>query len=344
MNKTVKVGKGMQRGYEYYGYREILKEICENEGLDLKIVYKLLSKEHMSAAFLERIIYTYKNIFERYGLKTEDFIEYLNNNSVLVNMTNNSLENNLPLFDYAGLLDEVVFEDVHVLQKNYNSNDLYAVIRWMRDISDSSSPKLTVDQIKNHMRHLSYNQIQYLRQKYPYTKFVKENINSLFEFKTFKDRKPNKFLETLLEKFRILFESYGFGPEEYEEYLKENNIIFDINLRTLRFNLALFDYVGLLEEVIFNFPYVLAKNYEPEDLYAVIEHIKNKTNSKIGDISVPEIEYYFNDLTKLDLKDLRQMYPYTLGTAGRISLKHDALIKARLNENKAYTLKTQRAN
>ena len=59
---------------------------------------------------------------------------------------------------------------------------------------------------------------------------------------------------------------------------------------------------------------------------------------------MPEIEYYFNDLTKLDLKDLRQMYPYTLGTAGRISLKHDALIKARLNENKAYTLKTQRAN
>ena len=70
MNKTVKVGKGMQSGYEYCGYREILKEICENEGLDLKIVYKILGKEHMSAAFLERIIYTYKNIFERYGLKT----------------------------------------------------------------------------------------------------------------------------------------------------------------------------------------------------------------------------------------------------------------------------------
>ncbi|MBQ3141956.1 MAG: hypothetical protein IJB82_00425 [Bacilli bacterium] len=336
--RTVRsVGAAAQKAMDYNSRVKALETFCLRNGFSYDYFIKLKkqsdSHNHMSNDFIENLFDEYESNFERNGKSHEDFVAYMEKNISSLEIQKGTLENNFALYDYAGVLDEVI-GNAYILSKNHNPGDLHAVIRYLRDTSNSTSPKLQLNQILNMLKKSSYAELKNLKERYPYSESKIGVVRTLHKIKSNRECEYSEFLETLLEKFRILFESYGFGPEELEKYVKENDIIYDINPRTLRYNFALYDSIGVLEEVLFDYPDILARNHNPEDLYAVIERMKELGIQKP---LVQEIDYYLKALNKEELENLRNVFPYTTGKSGRNNSRHQALINSRLNANKAYS-------
>lgn len=161
----------------------------------------------------------------------------------------------------------------------------------------------------------------------------KEGLNGIVYKRMCGNKLPFEHFEAIINELKQVFESFGYGPEEYLKYINANPNIIEFDLSLLKYNLALLDYAGVLEQSLYLEPNLLYKRINPSELFSIIKWLRFLDGD--SKIDLKELSYYLDTLPVEQRLALQEKFSFK-NKESLILTRFQSLLVARLKENKGF--------
>lgn len=136
---------------------------------------------------------------------------------------------------------------------------------------------------------------------------MESQANSILKFYLFRKDLPNGDILKSIDLLSLIMKViYEIGDEEISDFLNSNSFIMKLKYSDFRFKLAIFNHIGILEDVIFKAPYYLTyeftlNNFDIKSLYSLVTKYDIKT--------LDDLQNIIKNILPKDLMECKNKFP-----------------------------------